>query len=129
MPISRVYGIYATSSQVGDAARVKRPFGFPERPLSQKNQLLKAGPMQISVVIPAYNEEGNIGRLVSETFAAIPHDMVGEVIVVDDFSTDGTAAEITELKQQNPKLRLVRHLSNAGQSASVRTGILAARFP
>ncbi len=85
--------------------------------------------MQISVVIPAYNEEGNIGRLVSETFAAVPDDIVGEVIVVDDFSNDGTAAEITELKQHNPKLRLVRHLSNAGQSASVRTGILAARFP
>ncbi len=84
--------------------------------------------MQISVVIPAYNEEGNIGRLVNETFAAVPGDMIGEVIVVDDFSTDGTAAEINALKQQNPKLRLVRHLSNAGQSASVRTGILAARF-
>jgi dolichol-phosphate mannosyltransferase len=85
--------------------------------------------MQISVVIPAYNEEGNIGRLVTETFAAVPDATIGEVIVVDDLSTDGTAQEIRALKQAHPKLRLVRHLSNAGQSASVRSGILAARFP
>jgi len=85
--------------------------------------------MQISVVIPAYNEEGNIGRLVAETFAAIADKALGEVIVVDDFSSDGTAAEIRALKAGNPKLRLVRHLTNAGQSAAVRSGILAARFP
>jgi dolichol-phosphate mannosyltransferase len=85
--------------------------------------------MQVSVVIPAYNEEGNIGRLVAETFENIPAKMVGEVIVVDDFSTDATAAEIRSLKKTHPKLRLVRHLSNAGQSAAVRSGILAARFP
>lgn len=85
--------------------------------------------MQVSVVIPAYNEEGNIGRLVAETFATVPDAMVGEVIVVDDFSTDGTAAEIRALMASQPKLRLVRHLTNAGQSAAVRSGILAARFP
>ncbi|MEC9342272.1 MAG: hypothetical protein VYD64_00350, partial [Pseudomonadota bacterium] len=34
--------------------------------------------MQISVVIPAFNEEGNIGRLVEETFSAVPGDMLGE---------------------------------------------------
>jgi dolichol-phosphate mannosyltransferase len=85
--------------------------------------------MQLSIVIPAYNEEGNIGRLVSETFAAVPDAMIGEVIVVDDKSSDGSAAEVLALKATHPKLRLVRHLSNAGQSASVRSGILAARFP
>ncbi len=85
--------------------------------------------MQVSVVIPAYNEEGNIGRLVGETFAAVPPDRLGEVIVVDDMSTDATANEVQALKAMHPKLRLVRHLTNAGQSASVRSGILAAKFP
>jgi dolichol-phosphate mannosyltransferase len=84
--------------------------------------------MQISVVIPAYNEEGNIGRLVAETFAAIADSALGEVIVVDDCSSDGTSDEIRALKAGHPKLRLVRHLTNAGQSAAVRSGILAARF-
>jgi len=84
--------------------------------------------MQISVVIPAFDEEGNIGRLVAETFEAVPDDVLGEVIVVDDCSRDGTAGEVSALKQRFAKLRLVRHLTNAGQSASLRTGILAARF-
>ena len=85
--------------------------------------------MRVSVVIPAYNEEGNIGRLVEETFDALTDATLGEVVVVDDFSTDGTSDEIRQLKRKfRKKLRLVRHLSNAGQSAALRSGILAARF-
>lgn len=84
--------------------------------------------MPVSVVIPVFNEEGNIGRLVKETYSAIDDTLLGEVIVVDDCSTDGTAAEIVALKESHPSLRLVRHLQNAGQSAALRTGILAARF-
>ena len=45
--------------------------------------------MRISVVIPAFNEEGNIGRLIEETFAAVPKSALGEVIAVDDASDDG----------------------------------------
>ena len=85
--------------------------------------------MQASIVIPAYNEEGNIGRLVAETFEAVPDAMIGEVIVVDDCSADGTTSELREMKARFPKLRILRHLTNSGQSTSLRTGILAARFP
>ncbi|MCB1455033.1 MAG: glycosyltransferase family 2 protein [Nitratireductor sp.] len=84
--------------------------------------------MLISVVIPAFNEEGNIGRLVRETFDAVPEDRLGEVVVVDDCSTDATVGELTSLKASYPKLRIIR-LTNAGQSASLRSGIVAARFP
>lgn len=85
--------------------------------------------MAVSVVIPAFDEEGNIGRLVLETFDALTEDVLGEVIVVDDCSADGTSAEITKLQTDHKNLRLLRHKTNAGQSASLRTGILAARFP
>ncbi|MEZ5871992.1 MAG: glycosyltransferase family 2 protein [Nitratireductor sp.] len=85
--------------------------------------------MLISVVIPAFNEEGNIGRLVAETFDAVPENVLGEVIVVDDCSTDATVSELADMKKRFKKLRIVRHLSNAGQSASLRTGILAASYP
>ena len=84
---------------------------------------------KISLVIPAYNEEGNIGNLVEESFKAIPAKILGEIIVVDDFSTDNTAGEITQLQKKFDKLRYLRHLTNSGQSASLRTGILAAKFP
>src|SRR5690554_5690756 len=42
--------------------------------------------MRISVVIPALNEAGNIGRLIEETYATVPADYLAEVIVVDDAS-------------------------------------------
>ncbi|MFZ4809060.1 MAG: glycosyltransferase family 2 protein [Hyphomicrobiaceae bacterium] len=87
--------------------------------------------MRISVVIPALNEAGNIGRLVDETYAVIPAATLGEVIVVDDASTDGTADEIRSRLHdgRHPGLRLLRHGARSGQSTAMRTGILAATSP
>ena len=85
--------------------------------------------MRISVVIPAFNEEGNIGRLIEETFAEVPEAALGEVIAVDDGSDDGTGAEIKALLGRYPRLRYLRHGHRAGQSAALRSGVLAARFP
>lgn len=85
--------------------------------------------MRLSIVIQAYNEEGNIGRLVEETFAKMPVSELSEVIVVDDRSEDGTGAEVKALLVRYPKLRYLRHEQRAGQSAALRTGVRAARFP
>ena len=82
--------------------------------------------MRISVVIPAFNEAGNIGRLVEETYAAVPPDMLAEVIVVDDGSDDATGAEVKALMGRLPGLRYMRHRERSGQSASLRTGITGA---
>jgi dolichol-phosphate mannosyltransferase len=85
--------------------------------------------MTLAVVIPALNEEGNIGRLIRETVASIPADTLYEIVVVDDGSTDGTGDEIKALTREIPKLRYIRHDKRSGQSASIRTGILAAQAP
>lgn len=87
--------------------------------------------MRVTVVIPALNEAGNIGRLVEETYAHVPSDMLGELIVVDDASTDGTADEIRTLIQagRHPGLRYLRHGERSGQSAALRSGIMAATNP
>jgi dolichol-phosphate mannosyltransferase len=85
--------------------------------------------MSVSVVIPALNEAGNIGRLVEETFAAIPRDRLTEVIVVDDGSEDGTGAEVKALIARYPSLRYLKHGVRSGQSAALRTGVLAASGP
>jgi dolichol-phosphate mannosyltransferase len=85
--------------------------------------------MSVSVVIPALNEAGNIGRLVEETYAAIPRDRLAEVIVVDDCSEDATGAEVKALIRAHPSLRYLRHGTRSGQSAAIRTGVLAASAP
>jgi dolichol-phosphate mannosyltransferase len=85
--------------------------------------------MRISVVIPAFNEEGNIGPLIEETYAKVPASALGEVIAVDDCSDDGTAAEIKALLPKYPSLRYLRHGKRAGQSAALRTAVRTARFP
>ena len=85
--------------------------------------------MRVSVVIPAHNEEGNIGRLVEETFDVVPQDMLGEVIVVDDNSADRTGDEVRALLERFKSLRLLRCAERGGQSAAIRTGVLAAAYP
>lgn len=85
--------------------------------------------MSVTVVIPALNEAGNIGRLVEETFAVVPRERLAAVIVIDDGSTDATGEEIKRLLGQYPTLRYLRHAVRCGQSAAIRTGVLAAASP
>jgi dolichol-phosphate mannosyltransferase len=87
--------------------------------------------MRITVVIPALNEAGNIGRLVEETYASVPREMLAELIVVDDASTDATGAEVKGLIATGayPGLRYLRHGERSGQSAALRSAILAATSP
>lgn len=83
----------------------------------------------ISVVLPAYNEEENIGAVVDQALSALPdlaHDW--EVIIVDDGSTDRTAEVSYELVQEHhPRVRLLRHPANRGYGAALRTGFSRAR--
>ena len=87
--------------------------------------------MRVSVVIPALNEAGNIGRLVEETYAVVATEVLGEVIVVDDCSEDTTGSEVKMLIARGtlPGLRYLRHGTRSGQSTAMRTGILAAIHP
>ena len=85
--------------------------------------------MRIAVVIPVFNEAGNIGALVEETIKAVPASTLQEVIVVDDASDDGTAAELKALLDRHASLRYLRHGSRAGQSAALRSGVIAAKAP
>lgn len=85
--------------------------------------------MRIAVVIPAFNEAGNIGPLIEEIAAAVPPRVLQELIVVDDASDDGTAEEVTALLPRYPALRYLRHGRRAGQSAALRSGVFAASAP
>ncbi|WP_420434096.1 glycosyltransferase family 2 protein [Hyphobacterium sp.] len=80
----------------------------------------------ISVVVPAHNEAGNVAQLAAEIADALSGRQY-EMIFVDDCSTDETRSELVAAKNRFPALRVISHRHNAGQSRSLRTGILAAR--
>jgi len=83
----------------------------------------------VSVVIPVRNEAGNIGPLVLEIAQALEGRWTFEIVVVNDGSTDTTEQEVVGLMAQRPWLRHLRHDPSSGQSAAVRTGVVAARAP
>ena len=84
---------------------------------------------QLSVVVPARNEDGNLRPLLDETVAALRGVVAFEVIVVDDASTDGSLARLQAARAAMPELRVLAHDRQAGQSAAVRAGVKAARAP
>ena len=74
--------------------------------------------MELSIVIPVYNEEENIDPLIHEINAAVqPLGMRYEIVVVDDGSKDNTFTALAQLYQSEPHLRVVRFKRNFGQTA------------
>jgi len=82
--------------------------------------------MDISIVIPVRNEAENVGPLCREIHSALEGRFVYEVIYVDDGSTDSTADEVRRCMADG-RVRLLRHPKSFGQSASVHSGVIAAR--
>jgi glycosyltransferase involved in cell wall biosynthesis len=78
--------------------------------------------MNVSVVIPAYNEEHGVGPVVTELRSVLESNgIAAEVIVVDDGSTDQTARAAAAAGA-----RVLRHRSNRGYGAALKSGITAA---
>lgn len=80
-------------------------------------------PLELAIVVPLFNEAGNVRPLTEEVLAALgPAGRSFELILVDDASTDDTWARIQAEQARDPRVRGIRHLKNAGQSAAVWTG-------
>ncbi|MBV9244040.1 MAG: glycosyltransferase, partial [Methylobacteriaceae bacterium] len=86
-----------------------------------------SAPPRITIVVPVRNEAGNVAPLLAEIEAAMAPLAPFEVIYVDDGSRDATADEIAGLRAARPWLRTIVHATSCGQSAAIRTGVLAAR--
>lgn len=85
----------------------------------------------LTVVIPAFNEAPTVGQAIARLRDTPPPTapdgpLTRNIVVVDDGSTDGTAAILLGLAEQWPDLKVIRHPRNMGKGAALRTGFAAA---
>jgi len=81
--------------------------------------------MKVSIVIPCFNEVETIAQIVALVEAVnLEHEK--EIVIVDDFSTDGTREVLAELAGRNDSIRTVLHERNRGKGAALRSGFAAA---
>ena len=80
--------------------------------------------MKLSVVIPAHNEEQNIGRCLAELRHVLRdnHHIPYEMIVVNDNSTDRTEEAVREVMREDPAVRLLSRRPPRGFGRAVRAG-------
>jgi glycosyltransferase involved in cell wall biosynthesis len=78
----------------------------------------------LSVVMPCFNEEATVEGIATSVLAS---RLVGELIIVDDCSTDSTSAALKSLS--DPRVRVIRHEINQGKGAALRTGFALASLP
>jgi len=80
----------------------------------------------LTVVMPCFNEADSV-RLIVE--AVLESPFVGEIIAVDDASTDATLKILTELARDDPRITVIAQPINRGKGAALRSGFRAARLP
>jgi glycosyltransferase involved in cell wall biosynthesis len=88
---------------------------------------LSTKPIELSIILPAYNEEANIERaMTAATKVGERLCTRHEVIVVDDGSSDATAALVRAAGEADPRIRLIAHEQNRGYGHALRSGFAAA---
>jgi glycosyltransferase involved in cell wall biosynthesis len=79
---------------------------------------------EFSIIMPALNEEKNIELAIFNSLDAIDHFGInGEIIVINDGSTDKTKALIKSYMERDPRVRLINHVSRMGIGASFWDGV------
>jgi glycosyltransferase involved in cell wall biosynthesis len=91
------------------------------------HQKSNSGSYGVSVFFPAFNDQDSIAKLIHEAMEValrITNDF--EVIVVNDGSSDGTAAALNDLAGREPRLRVIHHPHNRGYGGALRSGFESA---
>ncbi len=81
--------------------------------------------MKLSVLMPVHNEESTVDEIIARVRRVDLGDVDRELVVVDDASTDGTAARL-EAYRDDPDLSVVTHPANRGKGAAIRTALASA---
>ena len=85
-----------------------------------------SAPVELSLVVPVYNERESLRILVEEIDRALAGRHY-EIVAVDDGSSDGSLDELKALKHDHPELHIVALAANAGQTAAFAAGFRVAR--
>ncbi len=102
----------------------------PDASTSQSTPRIAApAPLQVSLVVPVFNERDNIAPLLKEITQVLRGRIAFEVIYIDDASQDDGLEVLIALKPTCPELRVLHHVVRSGQSTAIRTGVKAARAP
>ncbi len=76
--------------------------------------------LSLSIIIPAYNERGTMAEIIHRVKSLCEREK--EIIIVDDFSTDGTRTILQQF-ENDPQIRVLYHERNRGKGAALQTGL------
>lgn len=83
---------------------------------------------ELSVIIPCFNERGNVAPMVARLERAL-HGIAWEAVFVDDDSPDGTTDAVREIAARDPRIRCIRRVGRRGLSSAVIEGALSCSAP
>lgn len=83
---------------------------------------------ELSVIVPTFNERDNVREVVSRLDLCL-QGRAWEVIFVDDDSPDGTAAQIREIAQRDPRVRCIQRIKRRGLSSACVEGMMSSSSP
>ncbi|MDD5704312.1 MAG: glycosyltransferase family 2 protein [Kiritimatiellae bacterium] len=82
---------------------------------------------KLSIIVPAYNEEKTLEKIIAEVMAVALSGLEREVVIIDDCSRDATYQVMERLRERYPEqIKILRHPQNMGKGAALQTGIRAA---
>src|SRR6187551_3217572 len=85
-------------------------------------------PLELAVVLPTYNERGNVRAMVSRLEQALD-GIAWEAIFVDDDSRDGTADEARGISRLDPRVRVLQRIGRRGLASAAIEGMCATAAP
>ncbi len=123
---SLITGLPAKESQLHMTSEDEARTGTSPHPtgISELQVNVSTGPVQLSIVLPTYNERENIPELLCRLANAL-RGLQWEAIFVDDDSPDGTAETVRTFAREDPRIRLLHRIGRRGLSSACIEGILA----
>jgi glycosyltransferase involved in cell wall biosynthesis len=112
-------------SYIGAAIAVALFSLFRYRPAQFKPTVLPQLALPVTIMIPSYQRERYLKRAIASALNQTLNDI--EVLIVDDHSSDRSAAIVESLMAREPRIRMIRHAANSGTHVARITGVLQAR--